>query len=454
MTTDTTGPARGLRVLVIDDDEQMGAAPAALLEAWGSRALRLTLPDDGAVRDALNGGHDDVDVVAVVTRDDIVALRYALLVEHVRPGVRLAVTIFDRTTAEEITRSVPNCSAISLTDAIVPNLLAACLDARYRSVVHRDGQLLGATESGDLVPVPVPARLRRWSFGVAPARGLDTSARALVLSTIGLLASTLAEALLGVLVLHEHVEDAVWHAARILTTVGSSPAAEHGPAWYKIVSTLLMVVTLAWVGLFTAGLVDRVTGRKLTALVGRRALPRRGHVIVVGVGQVGLRLCVRLRELGVPVVGVERDEHARWLPVAQAERIPVVVGRGGDRFLLRRVGVEAARAVAAVTSDPVENVSIAVTARAAAPDGRIVLRAGGLNDVVDECRSLFRIGAVCDVQAIISAQLACHVVGVLPDTVFTSSTGTVHAAVDGVVVDLDRWDTAPSGQPDDGTAPA
>lgn len=122
----------------------------------------------------------------------------------------------------------------------------------------------------------MPARRGRWSFAVAPYRGLDTSARALIVSALGLLVSTLAEAVLGVLVLHEHVEDALWHAVRILTTVGSSPAAEHGPAWYKVVSTVLMLVTLAWVGLFTAGLVDRVTGRKLTALVGRRALRATG----------------------------------------------------------------------------------------------------------------------------------------------------------------------------------
>lgn len=420
----------------------MGAGPAALLEAWGSRAVRLSAPDDGAVRDALDGSGDGaVDVVAVVTRDDIVALRYALLAEHVRPGVRLAVTIFDRTTAEEIVRSVPNCSAIPLTDAIVDNLLAACLDTRHRSVVTRGEVLLGVAEDGDPSPVPLPARRARWSLAVAPYRGLDTSSRALIVSALGLLVSTLTEAVLGVLVLHEHVEDALWHAVRILTTVGSSPAAEHGPAWYKIVSTVLMLVTLAWVGLFTAGLVDRVTGRRLTALVGRRALPRRGHVVVVGVGQVGLRLCGRLRELGVPVVGVERDPTARWLPVAHDERIPVVVGRGGDRFLLRRVGLGSAHALAAVTSDPAENVAVAVAARAVAPDGRIVLRAGGLDDVVDESRSLFRIGAVCDVKAVISAQLACHVVGVPPETVFTTPSGTVHAVVDGAVVDLDRWRT-------------
>jgi hypothetical protein len=431
----------------------MGAAPAALLEAWGNQAVRLSAPDDGAVRDALDDAGDGavgsgaVDVVAVVTRDDIVALRYALLAEHVRPGVRLAVTIFDRTTAEEITRSVPNCSAIPLTDAIVDNLLAACLDPRHRSVVTRGEILLGVGEDGEPAPLPVPAPRRRSALAVAPYRGLDTSARALVVSALGLLVSTAAEAALGVLVLHEHVEDALWHAARILTTVGSSPAAEHGPAWYKVVSTVLMLVTLAWVGLFTAGLVDRVTGSKLTALVGRRALPRRGHVVVVGVGQVGLRLCGRLRELGVPVVGVERDATARWLPVAQHDRIPVVVGRGGDRFLLQRVGITSAHALAAVTSDTAENVAVAVAARAVAPEGRIVLRAGGLDDVVDESRSLFRIGAVCDVKAVIGAQLACHVVGVAPETVFTTPSGTLHAVVDGAVVDLDGWRAASS--PDD-----
>lgn len=55
--------------------------------------------------------HDElrrcVDVVVIVSREDIRVLRYALLVEHVCPGIPLLVTLFDKTVAGEVVRLLP-----------------------------------------------------------------------------------------------------------------------------------------------------------------------------------------------------------------------------------------------------------------------------------------------------------------------------------------------------------
>jgi Trk K+ transport system NAD-binding subunit len=128
------------------------------------------------------------------------------------------------------------------------------------------------------------------------------------------------------------------------------------------------------------------------------------------------------------VVAVERDPDARCLPLAKERRIPVVLGRGADRFLLQRAGVTGARAVAAVSSDGLENISVAVTARAVAPRQRIVLRAGGAHDIMDESRSLFHIGAVCDVPQIAGALVAAHAVDAAAIGIFTSRQGQIYAA--------------------------
>lgn len=431
------------RVLIIDDEEQLGEPVASFLRDWGNDPARLTRPDDGELRPLLLTGATP-DVVAIVSRDDIVALRYALLVEHLRPGIRLIVTIFDRTTAGEVARSVPNCTVLGMTDAIVPSLLAACVDEELSSIVRVDGRLVAATKDGSITPARVPVNHNRCPRGLLGRyRALDTSSRALVLSFAALFTILGLEALLGGLVFHDRWYDAIWQSTRGLTTVGSAPRAEHGPAWYKLLSTGLMLAALAMVGLFTASLVDRTTGRRLTGILGSRAVPAREHVIVVGLGQVGLRLCVELRELGIPVVVIERDEEARCLPLAQQRRIPVILGRGGNRFLLERAGLHHARALAAVSSGGLENISVAVTARAVAPHQRIVLRAGGSDDITDESRSLFRIGAVCDTARIIGALVACHIAGEAPVNVFLIGARTYALFPGGRVMNLAAWsDTA------------
>ena len=98
-------------------------------------------------------------------------------------------------------------------------------------------------------------------------------------------------------------------------------------------TTVTMLAALAFTAIFTAGLINRLMGPRLVAILGRRTMPRRDHVVVVGLGQVGLRLCLMLRELGVPVVAVERDLRGRQRRARQALRDP---GRDRRRRQPRR----------------------------------------------------------------------------------------------------------------------
>lgn len=124
----------------------------------------------------------------------------------------------------------------------------------------------------------------------------------------------------------------------------------------------------------------------LTAIVvdvlasGRRGLPRspsaglRGHVIVVGLGNVGTRVATLLAELGVPVAGVELDPQAAGVAAMRALGVPVVVGDGPLADRLRVARAKHARAVVAVTNDDAVNLEAALEARALRENVRIVVR--------------------------------------------------------------------------------
>jgi Trk K+ transport system NAD-binding subunit len=93
--------------------------------------------------------------------------------------------------------------------------------------------------------------------------------------------------------------------------------------------------------------------------------------------------------------------------VGQARRagLPVVIGRGADPSLLRRLSLEHALAIAAVTADDLQNIKVALTARAEARGLRVVLRAGS-NATGGETRSLDRLGHVRDVHRIGAVYIA------------------------------------------------
>ncbi len=171
-----------------------------------------------------------------------------------------------------------------------------------------------------------------------------------------------------------------------------------------------MLVALVFEAFFTAGIVNRLIGRRLTGLIGERAVPRRDHVIVVGMGKVGLRLCLLLRDCGVAVVAVDDREDGENVGEAREAGLPVTIGRGADPSLLRRLSPERALALAAVTDDDLQNVSIGMSALSVQEDLRVVLRVGD-GRLANETRSLFEIGLVRDVHRIAAGLIAAQATG-------------------------------------------
>ena len=148
------------------------------------------------------------------------------------------------------------------------------------------------------------------------------------------------------IVLDQAAADALYGSTKSLATVGPNPAVDDGPKWFKVTIVASMLLTLLSAACFTGGLINRLVDSRLTGLLGRRAVPRRDHVVVVGLGQVGLRLCLLLRECGVPVVAVDTEAEGENVGFARRVKLPVVIGRGANPDVLRRLSLARARSIA------------------------------------------------------------------------------------------------------------
>ena len=401
----------GKSVLVIGEDDLTDEVASAL-EAAGADLERLHAPDEDEVRRALDGKSHDA--VAVVARLDAVVLRMALIVRSITEEAPLLLTIFDETMAEQIAGEMPNTKVTSLAEIVAPSLAGPCVDEDATAVdVEGDSPVLLFEEAGEVREEPVPQFKRRRLQALARAlfTPYDKSAGLLLYGAIGLVAVLLIETITAVIVLDNSLVDATYGSAKTLVTVDPNLDVDDGPGWYKLFTSATMLVALVFAASFTAGLVNRVVERRLTGLVGRRAVPRRDHVVVVGLGQVGMRLCLLLRRCGVPVVAIEQEaEDARYVGLARELGLPVVIGRGSDHSLMSRLSLHRARAVAVVTADDLENISTAMTARGIEEDIRVVLRVGDGN-VANETRSLLALGVIRDVHRIAAALIAAIALG-------------------------------------------
>jgi voltage-gated potassium channel Kch len=410
----------GLRRILLIGDGSLADATERALQAGGATVRRLNDPSDPDIRDALD---ERVARVVVVSRFDTVSLRVALVVEHVRPGIPVLVTVFDRDVAAHLEDAVDNVRVLSMADLVAPAFAGPCVDPELLSLTR------GPSGIEDIKAIDGEPRLvpSEWSTPSGPQRLLarldalvhpfDASSRILVAGLFGFLAVVALETVVTMIAARLSLVDALYTVAKVTVTVGPSPAADQGEDWFKLFSAAAMLITLGFVAVLTAGLVNRLLDPRLTGIVGRSAVPRRNQVVVVGLGQVGLRLCMLLRDLGVPVISVEQNPHAKNVTRAKDLGLPVVIGSGGSQRLLRRLSISRASALAAVTSDEVENIAIAVAARGVREDLHIALRAGD-GDATSETQSLFGVGVVRDVYRIAGTALAAVALGYDARTAF------------------------------------
>lgn len=401
------------RVLLVGGGDLAGEVCEAL-DAGGGEVTWVEHADDESVREALESTRPDL--VCVATRDDAFPLRIALLVRHLDGDVPLLVTIFDPGIAEQIADTIPHCTVTSLADIVAPTVAGPCIDPDLLAVRRKDGRGFGLDEHLEEVDLPPQQPHRVRSLVTAVLHPYDRSAALLFYGFTGLVAMLAFELFGAMIVLDQAFADAFYGSTKSLATVGPNTAVDDGPKWFKVAIGCSVIVTLLSAACFTGGLINRLVDSRLTGLVGKRAVPRRNHVIVIGLGQVGLRLCMLLRECGVPVVAIDADEDSETVGLARRLKIPVVVGRGANPAVLRRLSPRTARSLAAVTDSDLVNIEAALTARSLNGDLRVVLRAGD-GDVADETRSLFRIGHVIDVHRLGAAYIAGVALGSEADAV-------------------------------------
>ena len=373
--SDLTSPGDGQAVLVLGEEGGLGVALMRKLEQAGVATEAAVSLSDGETASVLAEGR--WGAVAVVTRDDVLALRLTLLSAHLRPDLPLWVTMFDRTITRELRHVAPTVHVLSPSELVAADLAEQCIAAAGHVSGHR----------------------RR---GI---RLVDDPLRLLVRAGIGLLLALVFEATIGMIALHEGAVNALYFSTRSVATVAGTPGATSSPAWYKALSVLDTLAALLLVAVFTAALVRRLSRPRLTTLLGPCAAPARRHVLLVGFGQVGFRLAQELRRRRIAVLAVERDPDAPCVRLARGAGIPVAIGRGDDRRTLERLGIRSCAAVAAVTSADLVNVAVGLAASDLAPGTPLVLRLGD-GEVAAETDSLLHLGRICDAHKIAAETLA------------------------------------------------
>ena len=196
---------------------------------------------------------------------------------------------------------------------------------------------------------------------------------------VALLIVALGVCALGVCVFHVALDlawvDSVYFVITTMTTVGYGDISllDASPA-LKLFGNGLMLVGAASMAAVFGLITDYLLHAQLERMFGPRRWKMKDHIILCGLGNVGVRVLEQLTHLGEQVIVIEKEEDNRFLDVARLVKVPVIHGDMRNMAFLEQANIAQAKAIIAAGNDDIANLEAALNARSARPDIRVVLR--------------------------------------------------------------------------------
>jgi Trk K+ transport system NAD-binding subunit len=391
----------GLGVTAIVPSAQAGHG-ARLAAMPGVRVLeQAELTADALLAADLPGARG----IAFLEQDDLGNFHAALRTQDLSPQIRMVIAIFNAGLGERIRTFFTDCAVLSQAQMAAPSLVAAALGEPAPSHVRMAGRTMyvarredvGAgnvicglaadidADAPDLLPPDDPSSglvlavadgTRRDPLSRQRRRRLTAPVRLvrrLLWNKLGL-AFTVLFAVLGVgfLLLAFAVRYTPMNALYLtfLDAAGAAVTDTQLSTPEKWSQFLLTFDGMAFLPVVTAAIV----GARIPGATSAGRPPLSGHVIVGGLGNVGTGVVGQLHDLGIDVVGIDKDPDAAGLPLAQRLGVRVVIGETHKEETLRSAGIGTCQAIVSVTSSDIVNLETALNARALAATPRIVVR--------------------------------------------------------------------------------
>jgi Trk K+ transport system NAD-binding subunit len=368
-------------------------------------AVRVLERAELGVETFLAAGLPDARGLAILDQDDLGNFHAALRAQELSPQVRMVIAIFNAGLGERIRTFFADCAVLSEAQMAAPSLVAAALGEPAPSHVRMAGRTMYVTRREDVGADNIICGLAADADADAPdllspddpSSGLVLAVadgtprnpllrqrhrrlaapvrlvRRLIWHKMGLAFATLT-AVLGV----GYILLAIVHGytplnALYLTFLDAAGAAVTQTSLSTAEKWAQFVLTfdgMAFLPVVTAAIVSsRIPGASAAAQA-----PLSNHVIVAGLGSVGARVVGQLHDLGVDVVGIDKDADATGVPLANLLGVRMVVGETHKEETLRAAGIGTCQAIVSVTDSDIVNLETALNARALAAEPRIVVR--------------------------------------------------------------------------------
>jgi Trk K+ transport system NAD-binding subunit len=376
-------------------------------------------------------GLEQAQSLILPSEDDLFNLKMALYAIEANPKLRVVVRLFNDTLGEKLKASIKNFTVLSVSQLASSSFATAAL-LEHPVLAFESGEDIlniqittGAVLSGKSIAEAEqdhPLKVLSVNDDVFPRadRGISAEDRLLLFSRFAqayelggirtqrggsggkkravrgrrsvpdsirrmdpLLMRTIAALIVVAVssVLYFHYADrlgfldAGYFVVTILTTTGFGDInLKDSVALSKAVGMGLMLSGMALMAMMFAIISDSLLKKRLELFLGRRRVKLQGHIVLCGLGDVGIRVLEDLVRLGEQVVVIEKDPEGKFIQSLRQRNVPLIISDATQEEPLFNANIRRAKAIICVTDNDIRNLEIGLNARGQHPNIRVVLR--------------------------------------------------------------------------------
>ncbi len=397
-----------------------------------SKGIQIIIGDASDDRRLIEAGIREAKALIAATDNDLINVSVALDAKRLNPKINVVVRLFDQLLAQRLEQHLDVRKVFSTSLLAAPEFAAAALgdeilssfqegDSRFTLgrfhvdsiaaskyatveelevkenvvVITRQGKepTIGQVQKKDHVAAgddllvldtatarflkPTDAQKQRMrrsrALNIGESFFKTFSFSTWIIFTTLVLIVLISTALFG-RVLQLDPVTALYYVITTITTTGYGDInlLNAGP-FVKLYGCFLMLCGAAFLAALFGTITNFFVQKRLEQFFGKHTVPKSGHIVVIGSGNIGYRVIQELIVAGQEVVLVNQEEKDESVQSCR-ELCAVVLGSVKTQDVLLKANITTAKTILAITEDDVANLSVGLTAKEINAKARVVLR--------------------------------------------------------------------------------